>query len=554
MTTNQTHEAEKPAGGEALWDEMSEAEYRVVGPPGCGKTTWLGKQVELALNDEQGIMIVSLTKSAAAEISGRDLPISHDDLGTLHSICYRSLQSPTIAESKENLADWNEKHPDMALSTMSKNSNVDLDNLETVYGSTDTDHLMAQYQMARARMNNIMSPRARWFAQKWEEWKQEKYLLDFTDLIETCLKDVPAAPMNPDIIFVDEAQDMDMLEMALIRKWGLAAGKLVVVGDPDQAIFTWRGADPRAFSGTILPKDHRWTLGQSHRLSKMVHQQAVSWINQADERDEVVYNPRDEKGEVRRIRSDWNSPQDTISDMEKYLVQGKRIMLLTSCSYMLQPLIDEMRRLGIPFHNPYRTMNGAWNPLAKRKNDSSAADRIVHFLTMHHEASWTPEQLNNWLKNVKTKDILTPRGKDWVKGMNKFSREPIDYDDLEIILTQDTLEAGMTGDLEWYEARLKANKVKGSEFPLQILRATENDIDSLRDEPKIQVGTVHSVKGGEAEVVYLFPDISVAGAREWNGTASQRAYMYRLFYVGMTRAKETLVLCAPKENEEAVTF
>ena len=187
----------------------------------------------------------------------------------------------------------------MALSTMSKNSNVDLDNLETVYGSTDTDHLMAQYQMARARMDNIMSPRARWFAQKWEEWKQEKYLLDFTDLIETCLKDVPAAPMNPDIIFVDEAQDMDMLEMALIRKWGLAAGKLVVVGDPDQAIFTWRGADPRAFSGTNLPKDHRWTLGQSHRLSKMVHQEAVSWINQADEREEVVYNPRDEKGEVR---------------------------------------------------------------------------------------------------------------------------------------------------------------------------------------------------------------------------------------------------------------
>ena len=82
MTTNQTHEAEQPAGGEALWDEMSEAEYRVIGPPGCGKTTWLGKQVELALNDEQGIMIVSLTKSAAAEISGRDLPISHDDLGT----------------------------------------------------------------------------------------------------------------------------------------------------------------------------------------------------------------------------------------------------------------------------------------------------------------------------------------------------------------------------------------------------------------------------------------------------------------------------------------
>ena len=546
-----THDVDQPEG---LWEDMRDVEYRVVGPPGTGKTTWLGNQVKLAVSNEQEVMIVSLTKSAAAEISGRDLPISPENLGTLHSICYRSLQRPSIAESKENLADWNERYPNFALSISSKNSNVDLDNLETVYGSTSADNLLAEYQIARAKMNNQMSAGARYFGEKWEEWKKEKYLLDFTDLIETCLHDVPAAPMNPDIIFVDEAQDLDMLEMSLIRKWGLAAGKLVVVGDPDQAIFTWRGADPRAFSAQNLPEDHRWVLGQSHRLSKMVHQQAVSWINQSDNREQVIYKPRNQEGEVRSIRSDWNSPEDTIKDAEKYIADGKKVMFLASCSYMLQPLIGEMRRQGMPFHNPYRVMNGAWNPLAKRKNMSSAADRIVHFLNMYLEASWTPEQLENWLKNMKTKEIFTARGKDWVKSMNKFSRELIDYDDLERILTPETLEAGMTGDLSWYENHLKSNKIKGSEFPLQVLRASGNDIDSLRDEPKALIGTVHSTKGGESDVVYIFPDISKAGAREWNGTTAQQAYVYRLFYVAMTRARETLVLCAPKENEEAVTF
>jgi len=44
-------------------------------------------------------------------------------------------------------------------------------------------------------------------------------------------------------------------------------------------------------------------------------------------------------------------------------------------------------------------------------------------------------------------------------------------------------------------------------------------------------------------VVYLFPDLSFAGMNEWlgGGTAAVR----RLFYVGMTRARETLILCEP---------
>ena len=65
------------------------------------------------------------------------------------------------------------------------------------------------------------------------------------------------------------------------------------------------------------------------------------------------------------------------------------------------------------------------------------------------------------------------------------------------------------------------------------------------------MGTIHSVKGGEADVVYLFPDLSVSGMDEWDGTVEQRAPIYRLFYVGMTRARETLVLC-PQAKKWAV--
>ena len=74
--------------------EAESAEYRVVGPPGCGKTTWLGDQVQQAVESGMSVLISSLTKAAATEIGGRNLPISFDALGTLHSHCYHALGRP----------------------------------------------------------------------------------------------------------------------------------------------------------------------------------------------------------------------------------------------------------------------------------------------------------------------------------------------------------------------------------------------------------------------------------------------------------------------------
>ena len=52
--------------------EAEAAEYRVVGPPGCGKTTWLGDQVQQAVESGMSVLISSLTKAAATEIGGRN--------------------------------------------------------------------------------------------------------------------------------------------------------------------------------------------------------------------------------------------------------------------------------------------------------------------------------------------------------------------------------------------------------------------------------------------------------------------------------------------------
>ena len=66
---------------------------------------------------------------------------------------------------------------------------------------------------------------------------------------------------------------------------------------------------------------------------------------------------------------------------------------------------------------------------------------------------------------------------------------------------------------------------------------------ALLETPKVVVGTVHSVKGGQADVVYLFPDLSQAGDAQYarGGVASDS--VIRQFYVGVTRAREKLYIC-----------
>jgi superfamily I DNA/RNA helicase len=75
----------------------------------------------------------------------------------------------------------------------------------------------------------------------------------------------------------------------------------------------------------------------------------------------------------------------------------------------------------------------------------------------------------------------------------------------------------------------------------------------LREQPRVVVGTIHSVKGGQADVVYLFPDLSQAGAAQYERSGAPHDSVIRLFYVGATRARETLYICQ-RETGMAVTI
>ena len=467
-------------------------------------------------------------------------------LGTLHSHCYHALGRPEIAEGLEHLQQWNEDEREYRLSLGSNDlgEKIDGDNLEPAR-ETPGDELMEIYQICRARMMETkqMPAPVQAFAQRWSDWKESNGLTDFTGLIETCLQDVPTAPGSPDVMFVDEAQDLDLLEMSLIRKWGSRSENLYIVGDPDQAIFTWRGADPSAFTASQIPEENRWVLSQSYRVPIAVHAQAIRWISKMEGREPVDYLPRDHEGEVRSIKVNWKSPENAVSDAEQYLERGLSVMFLASCSYMLQPLIRILRETGTPFHNPYRRRNGAWNPLQRRWGQTTTGDRILAFLQMTQGGLWTAEDVNRWTEMVKVKGTLNEKGRKIVKQLVDGEEGMLEWDAIHTVFTEEAVEAGLMGNLDWFEQQLTSDKKTAAKFPLAIIK--NRGPECLNETPRTFVGTVHSVKGAEADVVYLFPDISRAGMGEWQGSMEQKASVYRLFYVAMTRAKDTLVLAEP---------
>ena len=209
-------------------------------------------------------------------------------------------------------------------------------------------------------------------------------------------------------------------------------------------------------------------------MPEAVHARAVRWIGRVQGREPAEYRPRDHRGEVRSIEAGWKHPGPVVADAERYLSEGKTVMFLTTCSYMLQDLVKALRDTGTPFHNPYRRRNGAWNPLQKRRGQTSTADRVAAFLRMEQRGLWSAEDVNNWTGLLKIKGALTGGKRDAVKSLTDVTgpdgENYVDWDDLYNALTEEAVEAGLTGDLDWFEANMTAAKKAPAKFPLAIAR------------------------------------------------------------------------------------
>jgi DNA helicase II / ATP-dependent DNA helicase PcrA len=538
-------------------DHSITAEYRIFGPPGTGKTTNLIRQIRRAVQrfGKDSVLVTSFSRAAAAELAGQDLPVSSDRVGTLHSHCWHALGRPRIAEVY--VEEWNRENPHLRITPAKKDRKLDSeesdeDLVDVVRGG---DFWLGELNRSRGRMRsiNLWPAELLEFAAKWSCYKTSNRLMDFCDLIETAVREIRIAPKRPDVVFADEAQDLNPMQLALVRRWGENTQYFIIAADDDQTIYSWCGATPDAVLDPEIPEDHKIILKESHRVPRHVHARANRLIHQVTRRQEKVYDPRPEDGICVDIsRGGYKSPEHWIlKTIMQHLENGQKVMLLASCSYMLHPVIAVLRQWGIPFHNPYRKSAGFWNPL-RRGRKGSSTNRTLSLLGDH---PWTHSDLKLWAEWLSPKGNLRTGARELIEASDDSL--PVTAERLSELFEAAALESllAASGDpkrlLQWWARRVAPAFHARVQFP--VAAAMVGGPDALEESPRVIVGTIHSVKGGQADVVFLFPDVSPAGDAAYQKHGPQRDSVIRLFYVGMTRARHTLYVCQ-RESPLAVTI
>ena len=358
-----------------------------------------------------------------------------------------------------------------------------------------------------------------------------------------------------DDILVHNCQDFTLLELDLVRKWLHTMEYGLLAGDDDQCCYQFKGAEPDAFLDPPIDDEFKRVLSQSYRVPRKIQRLSQAWISQVARREEKNYEPRDVDGRILiRGRATWKNPGAAVDLVEEFTDAGQSVMILASCGYMLSPVIRTLRQRAIPFWNPYAKRRGDWNPLQPgSKERTMPSGRVVAFtlpqVSEWGDAArmWTADDVNKWASYLSAKGCLIRGAKKEIQGLSDDTVE-VPISDLLGWFEPEALDRALEGDLEWYLDAMMETKQNAMGYPIKI--ALQRGARTLIQTPKVIVGTGHSVKGGEADAVVMFPDFSTAGAKE-RSTRRGRDAMTRLFYVMMTRARETLVLCRAAGTEYA---
>lgn len=563
--------------------DLNEGEHRIWGPPGTGKTTSISRLVQqkVTVSGYSGegpspVCVTSLTRSAAAEVVGKfakyGISIPRYQVGTLHSMAFHSIGEPGVVV--EHIDEWNKLHPALELSQHGKNTDDFM--LDRPSAQTNCDLVYENYQLLRARQisRDYWPHSAREFAALWEAWKAGNHIVDFPDMIDYALQDIESAPGAPNMVVGDECQDYSAHEMALLRKWGKSAGTLVMGGDPDQAIFCWRGADPVLFFDERVPKENRRLLKRSHRVPRLVLDVALEFRNQLSDCQPLEYLPRladendpkseEARGSVFHSKCQYNSPGKLIDFAAEENAAGRTVMFLASCGYMLDTVIHELRGNGIPFSNPWRRTNGRWNPI--RQSGTSIAERILSLLRPHEGVYtgehgtqkariWDGDELRKWASVLNARRIIKHGSKKLIEDLDDttgiVSEEMLDriFEPEALGAIRELLDPWVEPIelVRWFADNIQQGKQKTAEYACRMVERL--GVKSLSTSPKTFIGTIHSVKGAEADTVILFPDLSPAAAYEWEQNPNS---VIRTFYVGITRARERLIVCNSAGNGSEV--
>ena len=496
-------------------DSMSEV-HKVFGPPGSGKTTYLLNVVdrELSAGTRSGkIGYFSFTRKAANEARDRAIK-KFPDLNartdfpffrTLHSLAFYCLSMKTEqimqAEHYKEFA----AQAGIELSVVNEEEMVRADhpvlnevNLARIRGVD----LRTHYNQSKM---GIEWHHFEFVERTYRHFKRDQGLFDFTDLLEMVIEQPQTLP-RLDVLIIDEAQDLSRLQWNLVDALIKRAARTYIAGDDDQAVFIWAGADVQSF---LTAKGSITVLDKSYRVPAKVHTLANTIVHRIRQRQPKTWQPREFEGAVKLYRR-----------FEDVVLNDQEWLILATTNYLLNPVHEWLRsmgvlfeRSGVPSVSPQMLQAVVdWERLRKGQSISGAAVRGVY-------------------RYMDSTCIL--------HGYRTF-KNGIDAElyDLAALIK----DHGLNTDMIWHQVLTKIAEDK-RQYLISVLRRG----GKMSESGRIRLSTIHGAKGGEADNVLLLMDLSPKFAAEYAVNADN---IHRLFYVGVTRAKEGLHLVLPKSTDK----
>jgi len=576
----------------------------IVAGAGSGKTKVLTSRVVHVIKEKKAwpnqILCVTFTNKAAREMQNRIMGFLNEKtsslpwLGTFHSVCAKLLRKHAEAvELNSHFTIIDQEDQLRLIKNICKAENTDIKKISPQFILAFINQWKNKGLLPKNVVTKKSLPLEKAILNVYKFYQERLKILnscDFGDLILLC---VTMFENNPDIlelylnnfkyILVDEYQDSNYIQSKWLNLLAKKNNNICCVGDDDQSIYSWRGAEIKNFLdfNKIYKHTKIIKLEQNYRSTQNILSAASGLISKNNDRMGKKLWTDSKDGELVKITCYKNGKEEAIgiSDIIEQKLKKKyslnNVSILVRAIFQTREFEERFLKIGMS----YRVVGGtkfydraeikdsvAFLRIVNQKNDDLAFERIIN-VPKRSIGDSTVKQLYDWgRKNKKSLEVsaiellqlnkIKPKTKlGLIKILNLFNKWRLDlkqkkhYELMEIILDESDYSKTLKDkkDLE-SEGRLENLKelIRGMHdfdnlqgFLEHVALATS--IDQDWEGEKINLMTMHAAKGLEFDAVFLpgweeglFPHQKSLEEKGDLALEEER----RLAYVGLTRAKK----------------
>ena len=585
---------------------------------GSGKTRVLAYKIAYLL--DQGIVVpedllaVTFTNKAAQVMRERVTRLIKEkhvplNIGTFHSICARILRNDikhlgftsdfAIYDAADQVALLKVVMADMGVpknSILPKTAR----NRISYYKNKLIAHDVAMKSARTIQDRTIVD-----IYKAYQKDLKKNNALDFDDLLNYPLEIFENHPRilgkyreKWKYILVDEYQDTNRAQFLLVKMLAEKHKQICVVGDDDQSIYGWRGADIRNILdfGKAFPNCEVFTLEENYRSTQQILTAATAVVENNEDRADKNLSAINGEGEnlgLIETHDEMEEADAVISALEKEIKINKRTFndfaILYRTNAQSRALEDSFRRNGIPYkivggtrfyeRKEVKNLLGYLRLIVNLK-DTISLRRVINFpprgiglKTVDKcvlQATKDKKELFDVLNNPEPINIRGKQGESLVKFHDLIKN----YNDLLTKINASELVRALVDETEILKYYKRQDTIEDQERyanVMEVLNSVDEfmernpgsllhdfleevslltDIDEWNEDANhVTMMTVHSAKGLE------FPVVFVTGLEDGlfplSGALSERNLMEeerRLFYVALTRAQQMVYLLYATER------